>query len=678
MFHSKLPQKYWVEAFFTANFLSNLLLHSALESTHSPYERLHKRKPDYRSLHVFGCACYPMLLDYTHHKLDPKSLQCVFLGYNEKYKGYRCLLPTTRRVYISSHVIFDENHFPFGAEYSKLHPHPKTPLAEAWQKSALPTQPPAPKPTKLVNAPIFFIPQQVPAQAPLFTAADFPPLPSRTSPPNPPPSVASSSGSTPCVGKSTGCTSGSDPVSIGNSFAPTPGRTALVEHTTPQATHPMITRAKDGITKPNPRYVLLTQKASYSEPRTLAEALKHPGWNNSIHKGIGNSKETETWSLVPYKEGMNVLGNRWVHRVKLNADGTVKSLRSRLVAKGYNQSEGVDYLETYSHVVRSATVRMILHTAIVMKWNIKQMDVKNAFLHGDLTETVYMKQPAGFIEKDKPNHVCLLHKALYGLKQSPRAWFDKFSSYIIEFGFVCSYKDPSLFVYSRGKNVIMLLLYVDDMLITGNSSAVMDKFLDALNKQFKMKDLGQMHYFLGIQATFHSNGLFLNQQQYAENILAVASMSDCNPIATPLPAQLNQIPQRKELFSNPTYYRTLAGKLQYLTLTRPDIQYSVNYICKKMHSPTVSDFDLLKRILRYVRGTTDMGINFTKETDCVVRAYSDSDWGGCPSTHRSTRGFCTFLGSNLISWSSLKQPSVSRSSTEAEYRSLSQTATELH
>ncbi|XP_033147559.1 uncharacterized mitochondrial protein AtMg00810 [Brassica rapa] len=193
-----------------------------------------------------------------------------------------------------------------------------------------------------------------------------------------------------------------------------------------------------------------------------------------------------------------------------------------------------------------------------------------------------------------------------------------------------------------------------------------------------MKDLGQMHYFLGIQATFHSNGLFLNQQQYAENILAVASMSNCNPVATPLPTQLNQIPQKKELFSNPTYYRTLAGKLQYLTLTRPDIQYSVNYICQKMHSPTVSDFDLLKRILRYVRGTTDMGINFTKETDFVVRAYSDSDWGGCPSTRRSTGGFCTFLGSNLLSWSSLKQPSVSRSSTEAEYRSLSETATELH
>lgn len=130
-------------------------------------------------------------------------------------------------------------------------------------------------------------------------------------------------------------------------------------------------------------------------------------------------------------------------------------------------------LETYSPVVRSATVRMILHTATVMKWHIRQMDVKNAFLHGDLNETVYMKQPAGFVDKTKPNHVCLLHKALYGLKQSPRAWFDKFSNYLIEFGFVCSYKDPSLFIYSHGKNVIMLLLYVDDMLITGNTSSVM-------------------------------------------------------------------------------------------------------------------------------------------------------------------------------------------------------------
>lgn len=169
---------------------------------------------------------------------------------------------------------------------------------------------------------------------------------------------------------------------------------------------------------------------------------------------------------------MKVLGNRWIHRVKLNADGSVKKLRSRLVAQGNNQ-EGVDYLETYSPVVRTATVRLIIHIAMVLKWEIKQMDVTNAFLHGDLTETVYTRQPAGFIDETKPDHVCLLHKSLYGLKQSPQAWFDKFSTFLLEFGFKCSIKDPSLFVFLKGKDVIMLLLYVDDMLITGNRSAAM-------------------------------------------------------------------------------------------------------------------------------------------------------------------------------------------------------------
>ena len=180
--------------------------------------------------------------------------------------------------------------------------------------------------------------------------------------------------------------------------------------------------------------------------------------------------------------------------------------------------------------------------------------------------------------------------------------------------------------------MIMLLLYVDNMLITGNSSSVLIKLLDELNKQFKMKNLGQMHYFLGIQATFHANGLFLSQQQYAKDILAVASMSDCTPVATPLPQKLNPLTDeerdKEPRFSNPTYFRSLADKLQYLTLTRPDIQFAVNYVCQKMHSPSVSDFNLLKRILRYLKGTLPMGINFTHDTDFTLRAYSDSDWGG--------------------------------------------------
>ena len=214
------------------------------------------------------------------------------------------------------------------------------------------------------------------------------------------------------------------------------------------------------------------------------------------------------------------------------------------------------------------------------------------------------------MDKTKPDHVCLLHKSLNGLKQSPHAWFDKFSSFLLEFGFKCSVKDPSLFIYSKGKNVIMLLLYVDDMLITGNASETQQKFLTDISNQFRMKDLGQMEYFLGIQAKFHDSGLFLSQERYALDLLASAGLSDCSDINTPLPIRLNKVHDQDKLFTSPSYFRSLAGKLQYLTLTRPDFQFSVKYICQKMHAPSISDYRLLKRILRYIKGIIAYGINF--------------------------------------------------------------------
>ncbi|XP_048626071.1 uncharacterized mitochondrial protein AtMg00810-like [Brassica napus] len=190
-----------------------------------------------------------------------------------------------------------------------------------------------------------------------------------------------------------------------------------------------------------------------------------------------------------------------------------------------------------------------------------------------------MKQPAGFVDQEHPHHVWKLNKAIYGLKQAPRAWFDKFSTFLIDFGFCCSKSDPSLFVYKTETDIIILLLYVDDMVITGNSSESLDHLLKQLNSEFRMTDMGKLHYFLGIQVQTHDKGLFLCQQKYAEDLLAVARMKDCEPIPTPLPHQLNRVEDKSELFSHPTYFRSLAGKLQYLTLTRPDIQFAVNYVC---------------------------------------------------------------------------------------------------
>lgn len=180
------------------------------------------------------------------------------------------------------------------------------------------------------------------------------------------------------------------------------------------------------------------------------------------------------------------------------------------------------------------------------------------------------------MDPEKPRHVQKLNKAIYGLKQAPRAWFDKFISFLIDFGLCCSKSDPSLFVYKTEKDIIILLLYVDDMVITGNSSECLACLLQQLqHKEFRMTDMGELHYFLGIQVQKHKNDIFLYQQKYAEDLLVVAGMTDCEPMPTPLPQRLNRVEDKSELFSHPTYFRSLAGKLQYLTLTRLDLQFDV-------------------------------------------------------------------------------------------------------
>ena len=247
----------------------------------------------------------------------------------------------------------------------------------------------------------------------------------------------------------------------------------------------------------------------------------------------------------------------------------------------------------------------------------------------------------------------------------------------IKFGFKCTHGDPSLFVYLHGSDVIYLLLYVDDMLLTGNNEQLIQRLMVTLNGMFRMKDMGPVHYFLGIQVKTYDEGLFLCQEKYTKDLLEIAGMAGCDETLTPLPLQLDRVVGQDKLFDQPTYFRSLAGKLQYLTLTRPDIQFAVNYVCQMMHALTVADFTNLRRILRYLKGTSHLGLTINAKTGFLLYGFSDSDWAGCRETRRSTGGLCTFLGSNIISWSAKRHPTVSRSSTEAEYRTLSITATEL-
>ena len=350
LFESKLPHKYWFEAFLTANYLVNLLPSSDLDvADKSPYQKQHGKATDYLALRTFGCAYFPTLRDYAANKFDPRSLRCVFLGYNAWYKGYRCLYPPTGRVYISRHVVFDEGSYPFAEKYKHLQHQLSTPLMSAWQQS-FPAANPSENNDNNQSSTTPKPPVTIEQVIPLFTERDCHPLQT---------SVGASSSSAP------------DPFSISAPVPPVPVQPPAVSGEAPSTScHPMTTRSKAGIRKPNPRYVLMTSKVAYPEPKTVTKALKDKRWHDPMAEEINNCHETGTWVLVPYKEEMHVLGCRWVFRTQLNADGTLKKRRSRLVAKGYEQSEGIDYLDTYSPMVRIATIRLVLHTATVMQWEI--------------------------------------------------------------------------------------------------------------------------------------------------------------------------------------------------------------------------------------------------------------------------------------------------------------------
>jgi len=297
------------------------------------------------------------------------------------------------------------------------------------------------------------------------------------------------------------------------------------------------------------------------------------------------------------------------------------------------------------------------------------MDVKNAFLHGTLSETVYCAQPAGFEDTTHPDYVCRLNRSLCGLKQAPRAWYSRFAAYLLSLGFVEAKSDTSLFVYHRGSDTIYLLLYVDDIVLTASSSALLQQTIQALQREFSMRDLGELHHFLGMHVRRCGTGLLLSQRQYMLDILERAGMTECKPCSTPVDTNPKLAADGPPV-QDASEFRSFAGALQYLTFTRPDIAYSVQQVCLHMHDPREPHLAALKRILRYIKGTMHLGLLLRPSSQSELTVYSDADWAGCPDTRKSTSGYAVFLGDNLVSWSSKRQNTMSRSSAEAEYRAM--------
>jgi hypothetical protein len=372
-----------------------------------------------------------------------------------------------------------------------------------------------------------------------------------------------------------------------------------------------------------------------------------------------------TWDLVPPPIGANVVTGKWIFKPKLNGDGSLERYKARYVLRGFTQRPGVDYDETFSPVVKPATVWTVL--ALSRDWSVHQLDVANAFLHGTLTETVYCTQPVGFVDPAHPDMVCKLNKSLYGLKQAPRAWYSRFATFLCSQGFVEAKSDTSLFILRRGPDTAYLL-YVGDIVLTASSPGLLRHIISCLQQEFAMKDLGALHHFLGVTVERRPQGMFLHQRQYTVDLLKRAGMVECKPCVTPVDTQ-GKVSAAGTPVADPTGYRSLAGALQYLIFTRPNIAYAVQQVCLHMHDPREPHLTALKRVLRYLRGTIDFGL-LRRSPTTELRVYTDADWAGCPDTGRSTSGYAVFLGDSLVSWSSKRQPIVSRSSAKAEYRAV--------
>jgi hypothetical protein len=616
--------------------LDDVSSHSLLYPSSSPF---------FLPLKVFGCVCYVHNLGPGFDKLDPRATKCVFLGYSTTQKEYHCYSHVLRHYFTSADVTFDDS-LPYFPATTSLGDSSLAP-----DVVSIPLL--VPFLSKPVSAPPVLSPPRSLAPFHVYTRR------SRPSAPAPPPS------SSPSPNPMFPPASDSLPIAL---------RKGTRSCTTQ---HPISQFVSASSLSPSPS-CFISHLSSISIPKTVYDALSHSGWRQAMELEMRALHQNGTWELVPLPPHKKTVGCKWVFTVKFNPDGSVERLKARLVAKGYTQTYGIDYDETFSPVAKISSVRVLISLAANLDWPLFQLDVKNAFLHGDLHEEVYMEQPPGFVAQGKSQgHVCKLKKALYGLKQSPRAWFEKFSEAVLKFGLQRCQTNHSAFHLHTSAGYIFLVVYVEDIVIIGDDSGGIARLKQFLQQQFYTKDLGKFRYFLGIEVARSRTDINLSQRKYALDLLEETDLLGSRPVDALMDPNKKLLKDESELFEDPGRYRRLVGKLNYLTITRPDISYAVSVVSHFLEAPRVSHWEVVTRILRYLKRAPGLGILYRPNGHLKVEGFTDADWAGSPSDRRSTTSYCTFFGGNPVSWKSKKQTVVARSSAEAEYRAMAHTTTEL-
>uniref|UniRef100_A0ACD5ZKI0 Uncharacterized protein n=1 Tax=Avena sativa TaxID=4498 RepID=A0ACD5ZKI0_AVESA len=625
-----MPAVFWGGAVLTAVYILNRSPTKALDDKTS-YEAWHGRKPAVSHLQVFGCLAFAKELGHIG-KLDDRSTPGVFIGYAEGSKAYRILDPKTQRVRTARDVVFNEGR---GWAWDKAVDDGSTPTYDDFIVEYVHFEGAGGAGSSSSPSASTSVPKS--PSVPVAVTPTAPQVPTPPTPRAPAPAVTPPGTSTPAPA-----------VTPPGTSTPAPARVERnpVEFASPLAHdeeridayydgEPLWYRTMEGllgdqpVPGPVPRNLeaQLQLACDDGEPRSFAEAEQDAAWRAAM---------------------------------QLEMD-----------------TEGVDFDDAFAPVARMESVRLLLALAAQEGWRVHHMDVKSAFLNGDLKEEVYVQQPPGFANPGQEGKVLRLRKALYGLRQASRAWNAKLDSTLKTMGFGQSPHEAAVYRRGNGGNALLVGVYVGDLVITGTKDAEVAAFKEEMKAAFQMSDLGLLSFDLGIEVHQDHSGITLRQTAYAKRVVELAGLTDCNPALTPMEERLKLSRDSTAEEVDATQYRRLVGSLRYLAHTRPDLVFSVGYVSRFMQRPTTEHQQAVKRIVRYVAGTLDHGLCYPR---CPGTAhfvgYSDSDHASDIDTSKSTSGILFFLGKCLVSWQSVKQQVVAMSSCEAEYIAASTACTQ--
>lgn len=635
--HKAIDTDFWAEALNTAAYIRNRVTSRGIPSNTTPYELWYSKKPSVSHMRIFGSKCWYKVPNEKVKSLDRRANEAIMLGYATGQKGYKLWDVNKHKVVVSRDVKFEE-----------------LPVSSSVKESEDTTND---DPSDDDSATYH------PTDETETTSNDI--------------SEAENEESTSSPTDNTDFHDEIGPITTNN-------QTENADESIASATAP---RRSGRVCKPTSDWWKTRALASITPDHLLTYATATKGeesqsWKNAIKSEYDSLIENKTWTLVPRSQARNLLTSKWVFKRKDVSDangGSLVKYKARLVCRGFQQKQGIDYEETYAPVIAFTTLRLFFAICASKGLEIDQMDVITAFLNGDLDKEIYMEQPEGFLDSKHPGYVCKLQKSIYGLKQASRQWHEKIDKLLIEqMGFTTSPQDPCLYVRRDSGSIVIITLYVDDLLIASNSRRRIYSIKVQLSSRFKMKDCGRAKICLGLEIGNDpgNNILLLSQTRYAEKILERFGMLNAKPVVTPMESQISSTDLEGELM-DPTLYRQAIGSLMYLAVgTRPDIQFAVSRLAQYVQSPSKALWVHVKRIFRYVSGTRSFGIKYSAEEPLFPTGYTDSDWGGCKTSRKSTTGFMFTMAGGAISWKSKKQGCIALSSSEAEYIALATTVKE--